>query len=351
MSAASLPLGESVVSQPSVASSKTRTHLGILDFLRGFAALAVCLFHFSSGTNLTKFYSSHLAHGFSWGYLGVEVFFVISGFVIPYSLYNTSYQLREFGRYFSKRVARICPPAYVNILLILGQWLVIDHFLHHNMARIGAITAPQVESNLLFIVPFTHSHWFNGVFWTLALEFQFYIVVGLLFNKLFTAPSLARFLVISLALSALRYFPGLPQENYFAYNSLFMMGGATLLYFKGAFHLRDYLVVLAVFAFVASMVLSPVAMLFGLVTALLIAFVKVQHPLFAFFGKISYSLYLTHFLVGSTTEFIISRFFHPTTELGNVGAISVCAVVAFCTAYGFFVLVEKPFIKLAKRFF
>jgi peptidoglycan/LPS O-acetylase OafA/YrhL len=331
-------------------SSKARVHYSVLDSLRGLAAISVCLFHFSNGSNLTKFYSAHLAHAFSYGYLGVEAFFVISGFVIPYSLYNTDYQISKFGNYFLKRAARICPPAYVNLLLILTQWVWVDYVLHHASGHLASVTLPQVLANLLFVVPFTSHRWLNGVFWTLALEFQFYVVVGLLFTHIFASNAFYRLLIIGVALSLAAYLPGLPSQNYLQYNSFFMLGGATLLYKSQDVSLYEYLALLAVFSGITCIIISPLTMVLALATALCIAFVKLQHPVLSFFGKISYSLYLTHFLAGSTSEFIFSAIYRPSSELGNGIAILLCFGAALVVAYGFFIVVEKPFIKLSKRY-
>ncbi len=61
--------------------SKRASRLDILDALRGLAALSVAFFHFTNAMNPTIF--QQIAN---LGWLGVEVFFVITGFIIPYSL-------------------------------------------------------------------------------------------------------------------------------------------------------------------------------------------------------------------------------------------------------------------------
>jgi peptidoglycan/LPS O-acetylase OafA/YrhL len=333
--------------------TKPSKYLGILDLLRGFAALSVVCYHFTGtltgGGSLAKFYSPLLDHAFGWGYLGVEVFFVISGFVIPYSLLKTSYTPRDFFFYFSKRIARICPPAYVLIGLTLLQLLVVDFILHHDAKGLAAVTGGQIVSNLLFIVPFTGHEWVNDAYWTLAIEFQFYVIIGLLFNTLFTKATVARFLVLGALLCGLNYLPGLPRENFFRYAGLFMQGGATLLYFTQAFSLRQYLPCLVIFTAAIGLMVTPLAAVAGLVTALAIAFVTFKHPVTAFFGRISYSLYLTHFLVGSTAEFVLSRVYRPVSNLGNSLAIVLCLILACVGAQVFYLLVEKPFLKWSKR--
>lgn len=54
----------------------------VVDALRAVAALWVCLYHFTGGVGIGAF-----------GYLGVTVFFVISGFIVPYSMLQGGYAL------------------------------------------------------------------------------------------------------------------------------------------------------------------------------------------------------------------------------------------------------------------
>jgi peptidoglycan/LPS O-acetylase OafA/YrhL len=78
----------------------------IVDPLRGLAALAVAWFHFTNGSGFVK--TEWLRASGRYGWLGVEVFFVISGFVIPYSMYCGGYRPRQhFGRFLAKRIARL----------------------------------------------------------------------------------------------------------------------------------------------------------------------------------------------------------------------------------------------------
>ncbi|HEY0172641.1 MAG TPA: acyltransferase family protein, partial [Pyrinomonadaceae bacterium] len=92
--------------------------VGTVDAMRGLASLAVCWFHLTNGN--PNFLSDGLlkASG-AHGWLGVEAFFVISGFVIPYSLYRTGYRLNDYPRFLYKRIVRLDPPYLLSIALIL----------------------------------------------------------------------------------------------------------------------------------------------------------------------------------------------------------------------------------------
>lgn len=337
------------VSTLSIQAQSKRQHFGVLDLLRGFAALSVCLFHFTSGTNLVKLYSPILQHSFEWGYLGVEIFFVISGFVIPYSLWGTDYHISGFGAFMRKRILRICPPAYVSILLVLLQWFLVGYLLHHPAARLLALTPIQLSENLFFVIPFTHNSWVNGVFWTLSLEFQFYLVVGIFYRQIFMVTSLAPFLAWSIILSLIQYLPFLPQENFFHFSAVFSLGAATLLYKQQVLTGRQYAICLAIFTGFCGVQMGLWPATASLITALTIAFVKINHSIFSWLGKISYSLYLTHFFIGATAEYLLTRIWPPVTSMQVTAEIGFCVLLALLGAYTYFSFVEKPFLKLSHR--
>lgn len=71
----------------------TKEFIPVINFLRGIASLSVCAVHTYYITNLSKLPQfKFLAAGQD----GVAVFLVISGFIIPYSLWNSNYEIRNF---------------------------------------------------------------------------------------------------------------------------------------------------------------------------------------------------------------------------------------------------------------
>ena len=73
-------------------NEQDRDRITNLDLLRGVAALAVCLFHFDYDGALGI---PSVSHVLSYGYLGVQMFFVISGFIIPYSMLRSGYRIKN----------------------------------------------------------------------------------------------------------------------------------------------------------------------------------------------------------------------------------------------------------------
>ncbi|MCW7699566.1 acyltransferase [Serratia marcescens] len=89
--------------------------LDSVQILRGFAALSVMLFHFRWNINLS--YPNLGDQLFGWGAVGVDIFFIISGFVITLSAKKLTPGLSAAGVFLKHRARRILP-AYFIILLI-----------------------------------------------------------------------------------------------------------------------------------------------------------------------------------------------------------------------------------------
>jgi peptidoglycan/LPS O-acetylase OafA/YrhL len=149
----------------------------IVEYLRGIASLAVAWFHFTN----TYSYGPVRSSG-AYGYLGVEVFFVISGFIIPYSLMTTygNYTLADSWHFLGRRMTRLEPPYLLSIVVALMLW-------HASASAPGFAGAPpsytigQIAAHILYLVPLTSHSWILPVYWTLAYEFVFYISVAFLF--------------------------------------------------------------------------------------------------------------------------------------------------------------------------
>src|ERR1041385_3215131 len=99
-------------------NSNATEHIYTVDSLRGLAALAVCWFHMTHG-NETFLQPGVLRNSGNRGYLGVQVFFVISGFIIPWALSRANYKPRYFFIFLLKRIIRLDPPYIVAIILVV----------------------------------------------------------------------------------------------------------------------------------------------------------------------------------------------------------------------------------------
>lgn len=79
-----------------------------IDGLRGLAALSVVLFHLHVAIDhlIPSAFPSYLSQIFSFGYLGIQIFFVISGFVIAYSLRDIHINFAYFSIFY-KEIATV----------------------------------------------------------------------------------------------------------------------------------------------------------------------------------------------------------------------------------------------------
>ncbi len=323
-------------------------HLSTLDSLRGFAALSVCLFHYS-GKVLPKVHVPALETAFGWGWAGVEVFFVISGFIIPYVLIVGDYRIKDFGSFIGKRFVRICPPSYIVILLTLGQWWLFDHVLNAKGTYLANLSFPQVVSNFLYIAPFLKYDWINGVFWTLSVEFQYYILLGLVFRGAFR--NVTGFTVFAALVAALYYLP-VPQEAFFfKYGALFMMGGIASMYYTQRASLTAFLVLTGLLSLISYFQTGAISTGFGLATTLIIVFVHFRNAIGAFLGKISYSLYLIHIVAAPVFEVGFVKLLAPASFAGKALVQILCVLMSVLCAYLYYLFVERYFIRLANRLF
>jgi peptidoglycan/LPS O-acetylase OafA/YrhL len=156
------------------------THIPVLDGIRGVAVLLVMLCHFVS-TGPDTFVGRLVVRVFDAGWSGVDLFFVLSGFLITGILYDTRGQRGYFRSFYARRVLRIFP-LYYGFLIICFVILPHVHSFSPAMEKMAAHQAWlwAYASNLIMA---RQGHWLFeadwlrlGHFWTLAIEEQFYLV-------------------------------------------------------------------------------------------------------------------------------------------------------------------------------
>ena len=324
-----------------ILSNSDQSKLFTIEALRGLAALAVAWFH------LTYTNSSHLARvSGSFGWLGVEVFFVISGFVIPYSLQHSGYTIAEFPRFIARRFCRLEPPYLVSIIVLLALWELSFRTPGFGGAP-PSYSSGQVLSHLFYLIPFTKYQWLNGVYWTLAVEFAFYVLLGIfwpLFSRLHVGSTFMFFCVVYLFLKYFRIRGPEGPELVF----LFFMGICSCRYFVGSDKLSDF----ALFSSMAMGILWYSGYILVAATALssatVIVFVKIpRYRVLHFAGTISYSLYLLHFPIGNRVLNIGKRFGEGAVYEVFLAGLALLTCVMAATI--FYLFIEGPAQRLSRR--
>jgi peptidoglycan/LPS O-acetylase OafA/YrhL len=146
----------------------TRARFPELDLLRFLAACAVMLFHYTYLGPRNHSWSASfplLAQIFKYGYLGVDVFFLLSGFVILLTAYE-----KDAISFSVARIVRLYP-AYWICVTVTAIAILLSGTGH------VPIGLRQYLANLTMIHGFLGIRDVSGVYWTLAVELQFYFLI------------------------------------------------------------------------------------------------------------------------------------------------------------------------------
>jgi peptidoglycan/LPS O-acetylase OafA/YrhL len=334
-----------------------------LDAIRGLAILLVMPHNISE-----KFPSFYLHLLFGKGWMGVDLFFVLSGFLITGILLDTKHSEGYFRNFYARRCLRIWP-LYYSLLLFMfvilpllssseaktifeksSPWWAFPFFLQNFLLPLSTMAAGPL-----------------GVTWSLAIEEQFYLVWPLVVRYCFSAQT-RRIVIAEISLSpALRYYLALHYID--LYTNLFcrldgLMAGALLAlvvrsdkFIPSRFikHALAALFIAVPLAFVSDS-LNARWIVFSFTAAASASFLYLSlfyqqkwfqtvltNRFLVYTGTISYGLYLLHKI-----QFGMVQMLHwdryPFLELPLILAVSY-----FIATLSWYAL-EKPFLRL-KRFF
>jgi len=167
-----------------------------IQFLRAFAAINVVLFHILEIGPSYSVSVNYLGIMREWGRNGVDIFFVISGFVMVYTQLTSGKSVIQFIR---SRIIRIVP-----IYWLLTTCLVVIFIVLPNLFREMELTTSRVYSSYLFISQINvgeHPVLYPG--WTLEWEMLFYFIFALVIatkNRVI-GPAIASSLLFAIALT------------------------------------------------------------------------------------------------------------------------------------------------------
>jgi peptidoglycan/LPS O-acetylase OafA/YrhL len=343
-------------------------HLPQLDGLRGTAILIVLLGHIASRII-----------GMQWSKLGgipplgVDLFFVLSGFLITGVLLRAKGKPRFFGNFYARRALRIAPLYFLLLLFIFGvtqglfhgRWLAFDFETHKLSWWVFALYIQNIYyKTIANLGPLV-----IAITWSLAIEEQFYTVWPLLVAKLnlrvLSAVAVFLILIAPFARHILPHYGWDPYINPLCRMDAMAMGALLSIWI---FHakpsekqVRSYALYILAFAAVAGAIALRLHMseslgksLIAVVFTSALMLCLVWNPVAALLstwplrqtGKISYCLYLVHPSIGA----VIYHATDGTSLRIRIIRSVLTLVLSYVLAILSWNLFEKPILTLKKYF-
>ena len=344
-----------------------KTNLQLIQLLRGIACLLVAFLHISE-TYLSTYHTFFLGNIFKFGGAGVDIFFVLSGFIITYSNSQFLTKSSSIIKFLKKRIIRIFPIYWIIISFLLLMQVALPFFYrtHYQFAGTNLLSTYLLLPNHNMV---------NGVSWTLTNELFFYIIFTI---ALLVPQKKYSIILLFIYLGILLLFPILPLSKnlinnftdsiLFPMNIEFLLGIIiVLLMDKLPKNWCTPLLITGVALFIFGAILTNSGkqvftnsynrvLLFGLPSFIIIlAVVKYElttkiyiHNLFIKLGDASYSIYLFHLpLVAAFFKIIVK--FNITNYTQVLILIAGLLIIICYMGIAIYEKIEIPIIKWLNR--
>jgi exopolysaccharide production protein ExoZ len=302
--------------------------LNSLQYIRALSAIAVVLYHVESDIN-KRWVSDDKIFLFSWGHLGVPMFFCLSGFVISYSGYLRPKKPLEF---IYSRLARIYPAYLATTIVFIGCLIALPLGTFNSTP---SVSIGQILKMLIFDFGRPEGGYiYTG--WTLYYELIFYLCFSLLINK----------------------FSHIAKDKKFYYS---ISVGMAVCYLFGRERIADFLIGISIFLIVCqtldekatsapysvlyaslmiSLISNPIGFFCGLIITVCIKLENTKPAIFRYqliliMGDSSYSIYLIQVLTISASIKILALI---SSRTGGIGE-EYFTIYTFGIVFAFFLTV------------
>ncbi|MEH6406586.1 MAG: acyltransferase [Leeuwenhoekiella sp.] len=316
---------------------KGKQQLDSLILLRVIAVIMVCFCHYGNALSEGHRFAGLFRIFSDYGNYGVHVFFVISGFVIPLSFARGNYKLYHYPRFLYKRFLRLHPPYLAALALTL-----IISFASYQVRN---LPFPEDALSILKSTLYLHLPSSNPVFWTLAIEAQYYLFIGLFYIALVKYPrkSIFIFIPVLLVLSQLSFV----HIEFLNFLIFFLMGTIGFLIYNNmgnrilnSYTLAGLIIFMVIFYDIEESIAACSTLLF------ILLYRKPIPKYLKFPGMISYSIYLIHFPLGIK---FINLIKHKIPLSYSWVLFSVTMILVFAASYLFYRVFELHSEKLSKK--
>jgi exopolysaccharide production protein ExoZ len=293
----------------------------LLDAIRGIAILMVIGLHFGErGVGS----GDQLIHSRVWpvlhhGYLGVQLFFVISGYCIAAAVQNSFERNLSGVDFLKRRFRRIFPPYWASMIFVVLLGFLTITVLHTDVSTVFPLQPWEWLANVFLLQGPLQAQDANLVYWSLSIELQFYFLMAV--GVVVKEKSFLWITVLSLAVPMLSWIDCLPGNGWvFTYWAEFLSGIAAWYWLRHE-KIRGSILLLICLAIITlnfqlepgwlrpdgGLTRAPRQLVCFLLSIVIISLAPISHWLVArrltnglqWLGLISYSLYLTHVPIGT----------------------------------------------------
>ncbi len=315
-----------------------------IDLLRGVTALVIAIYHFINydDSNVVLFEAdSTIRHASLILPDIVYVFFLISGFLITLYMNRQNYHIKKSGRFLARRWVRIEIPYIVSILV----YILIAYAWALKGGQTFSIDIYRVLHHITYTVLFFDYEWYNIVYWTLALELQFYLFIALLFPLFASKKPLIKYgsyiLFCVVGLFVREY------ELLFKYAPIFTLGSLLSSWMISDKKNRIDLILMGLALIQVGYIFSVVAAVYLLAGILVINIPISEKNWLTKLGQQSYSFYLLHGAFGGSLIYFLAPL--TGTIFTKMATVLAAVVFSISLSYVYYRLIELPSHNLARK--